>query len=224
MRRPSLLTIACLAGLTVLAVRAWRERVPPPVPAATAPVALLNPVPLPAVSISTGDAARVAAPVAGPPAPAAPVPVAPTNAPSAVEATPSAPAVGTIKLEGAQLERLVTGPGVADMRMLTLTLRVDPRGGPLHGEDVRVHTRFYLQDALSRVVSLAEAAETELTLRGRLEPDQVITLTRPFVLAAPSPDAETGSSTRAFHGYRVDVYLEDRLVATEARPPSLAQP
>lgn len=162
------------------------------------------------------------------PAPA--VRVNPAVPPATPIPAPRTPAAGrlsakSVVLDSAQIERLVSGADVEDMRMLTLTLRVDPAAGTLRGEDVRIRTVFYDRDRNSQnvEVSTVRVPEANATLSGVLRPDETVSITRPYVVPAGmrrTQQQKTGK-TLSFHGFMIEIYYQDRLIQQYARPSSL---
>jgi tetratricopeptide (TPR) repeat protein len=184
---------------------------PPPTPVAPTVAATPPPVPTP--------------PPRTPPAtpPSRPTPAAPPVAARPPPAIPLRP----VLLESAQMERLVSGADVEDMRMLTVNLRVDPSAGTLRGEDIRVKTVFYDQDRQTRRVEVSgtRVLEANATLSGLLRPDEQISITRPYVIPAGFRRAQQDRSGKSmsFYGFLIEIYYRDRLLQQYARPSGLLQ-
>jgi hypothetical protein len=126
-------------------------------------------------------------------------------------------------MQSAQIERLVGGSDVEDMRMLTVTLKVDRNSPVLRGEDVRIKAVFYDQDRQTRKIEVSSVRipEANATLSGVLQPDETITVTRPYVVPAGFRRTQGAGRSLTYYGFMVEIYHRDRLLQQYARPSSL---
>lgn len=197
----------------------------PPAPRTSAPPAIAvapRPAPSPRPSAWPAAAPTSAPPVvsAPPPAVTRPAPAAPKPKPE--PARPAPEAAPQVRISSAEVTRFPPPAEQQDFRVLEISLTADAGGQPFPSDRIAVEAVFFDRSEPAGSVFPSRAVPPKGRIRvaqGTWKPGETKAVVVPY--AVPK---STDTSTFRYHGFRVRVYADGKILGEQSKPAGLPAP